>query len=162
MPSNVFNRVTQTTTVKDHLSYLTKIRDDASFKAAYGWTVYQTLYFNQESSKHSHLKICKESISTFPTVIYTQKDFHLTDAMNIGLELFKSAGLIDFWRSKDLEKRSSTDTEQDAKSLTMDQLLGSFMVLLFGCVLSFVVLTIELVRVKFTVKSRKHFNDTHL
>lgn len=84
-----------------------------------------------------------------PTVIYTKKDFYLMDAINHGIDLFKSAGLVDFWRSQDTEKRPSIQAEQGAKLLTMNQLMGSFMILIFGCVAGFVAFLAENLKVKF-------------
>jgi hypothetical protein len=82
-----------------------------------------------------------------PLVIYTQKDFYLNDEINDLLGQFKAAGLIDFWRYQDLEKKIIDDGNRNQPMLlTLHQLFGSFEVLAFGCLIGFLVFLLELFR----------------
>lgn len=129
--------------------YLMKIRNDSSFNGAYGLTMSHILYFNQKSSRNSHVKVCKDIVMITPIVIYAQKDFYLVDAINDKIETFKAAGLIDFWRYQDLEKRIIIDDDKKyPKVLTLNQLMGSFEILLLGFVGSSFVFCFELLNFK--------------
>jgi hypothetical protein len=123
---------------------LLKIRDDPSSKAAFASTMSQHLYFNQKYSRSSHVKICRDNVMITPLVIYTQRDFYLNDNINVLLRQFKAAGLIDFWRYQDLQKEIVVDKKIQPMLLTLNQLLGSFEVLAFGCGLGLCIFIAEL------------------
>lgn len=133
-----------------------KIRDNPSFKGAYGLTMSHILYFNQKYSRSSHVKVCRDTVMITPIVIYTKKDFFLADEINDKIELFKSAGLIDFWRYQDLEKRIIKDVDARPLFLTLNQLMGSFMIWMLGCFGSSLVFLFELLKfyISFRYKAR--------
>lgn len=80
-----------------------------------------------------------------PLVIYTQKDFYLNEEINDNIGLFKSAGLIVFWRNQDIQLKISNDDDKIyPKLLTLDQLMGSFAVLTLGCVVSSIIFLVEI------------------
>lgn len=130
--------------------WLMKIRNDSSFKGAYGLTMSHILHFNQKSSRNSHIKVCKDTVMITQLVIYASKDFFLTEAINDRIEMFKSSGLIEYWQHLDLEKNIIRDENKDRpKQLTLDQLMGCFEIWMVGCVGSFVVFCFELVSDKY-------------
>jgi hypothetical protein len=103
------------------------------------------IYENQNSFHYSKNVICKEEIMMVPVVIYTQKDFYLNDALNEKVEDYKSAGLIDFWHFQFIDKKFIEIKETKApKVLTLEQLVGSFYILLIGCFVSFTVFMLEM------------------
>jgi hypothetical protein len=137
------------TTIEEKTKILYKIRDDPSFKGAFGSTMSQHLYFNQKFSRSSHVKICRDTVMITPLVIYTHKDFYLNEEINELLGQFKAAGLIDFWRYQDLEKKIINDDNRNQPMLlTLHQLFGSFEVLAFGCMIGFLVFLLECFRRK--------------
>ena len=143
------SRVLQTS-IEEKTQYLFRIRDDPSFKGAFGLTMTQVLYFNQKISKNSQVKVCKDTVMMTPLAIYTQKDFYLNDEINNLIEQFKAGGLIDFWRYQELEKRKIVDDGKNSpKVLTLNQLLGSFEILLLGVVFSCFVFVCEILRKAF-------------
>ena len=126
-----------------------KIKFDASFKGAFGLTMSQVLYFNQKSSKNSPVNICKDTVVMTPLAIYTQRDFYLNSEINNLIEQFKAVGLIDFWRYQELERKSIDDVDKNSpKVLTLNQLLGSYEILLAGIICSSFVFVFEMIRKK--------------
>lgn len=76
-----------------------------------------------------------------PIVIYTKKDFFLVNEIDNEIEIFKSAGLIEFW---DFKSNDHKVTGSMLNPLTLDHLNGSFQILLIGSVVSLIVFVMEL------------------
>lgn len=134
--------------------YVSKVREDPSFKGAVSRALSSTIYINQKSPKELRQKICKETILTIPAVIYTRKNFYLLDALNEKIEILKAAGLVNFWQHQNIDGRILSEKESNQpKYLTLQQLLGSFEIIIFGYVISFSAFLFELVGKSF----RKRF-----
>jgi hypothetical protein len=126
--------------------HVKKIADDPTYKAAYGSSLSVALYHN---GKTLNFKICKEVFLTIPMVMYTAKDFYLLDAMNEKIENLKSAGLVNFWLSQDIdEKISKVKAVIYPKVLTFVHLKGTFYILFIGFSVSFFAFVLELVSLK--------------
>lgn len=137
--------------------YLKKIQSDATFKGTYIQALMRLLYQNQQGSTSTRSIICREPFLTLPVVIYTRKNFYLLEAMNEKIEIFKSAGLIEFWLFKDIDKRFLNEKEIiHPKVLTLQHLSGCFWLLVFGIFLSISVLIIEFVTSKYRTEMSMH------
>lgn len=124
-----------------------KIRTESSMKGAFVLSYMEILFTNQKRSKDLRYKICKENILNVPVVILTRKNFFLVHAMNEKIELMKSAGLVEFWRFKDIDTRFfNLKDPVFPKCLTLSQLKGFFFILICGCFASFTVFILELSR----------------
>lgn len=87
-------------------------------------------------------------------VIYVKKDFYLLDALNEKVEILKAAGLIDFWHFRHVNKGVLNVKDYLLpKVLTLGQLMGSFQILTFGCMVGCLTLICE-ISVKFFTKSK--------
>jgi hypothetical protein len=123
-----------------------QIRDNPSFKGAYGLTMTQIRYFNKVKTPSFPVKVCKNIIITTPIVVYTTKEFYLLDSLNEKIDLFKSAGLIDFWLYRYISKENFEDnTTQHQRVLKLNQLVAAFYIWLSGCILSVTTFVIELI-----------------
>lgn len=124
--------------------YMEKVRTDSSFKAAYGISLLELLYINQLKTKDSRYKICKQILLTAPVVIYTKKDFFLLDALDNKIEKMKSAGLIELWLFRDVDKDFLNYKEKNPPMvLNISRLLGCFEILILGLTISCVVFVFE-------------------
>lgn len=66
--------------------------------------------------------------------------------MNEKIETIKAAGLVEFWNYQNFDRNFLNFKEtQGPKVLTFDQLVGSFLVLIFGCSIGFFIFIIEVV-----------------
>lgn len=82
---------------------------------------------------------------TVPIIIYTKKNFYILDKLNEKIEALKAAGLIDFWFYEDFDTRKLTVQEDDGlRVLTIAQLLGSFQILLAGCLVGLAAFCFEI------------------
>lgn len=94
-----------------------------------------------------------------PIVIYTRKNFYLLKAINEKIEIFKAAGLIDYWYSLSFAKDFSKREAHPPKILTLRHLSGSFQVLAGGCLVSLMVLMCELIVIKYKVCKLKNYEQ---
>jgi hypothetical protein len=79
-----------------------------------------------------------------PIVFYTVKDFFLLDAINQKLDMIKASGLVEFWNSQAIDRKSSKiNFENSPKVFTLNQFTGSFQVLLYGLSVSLAVFVVE-------------------
>jgi hypothetical protein len=116
-----------------------------SSKMAIFWPLLKVLNENSKKPIEVRLRYCKEVFLALPVVIYAKQNFYLLDVINEKLEAFKSAGLIDYWIYNSFDFRTeSFEAQQFPTALTMNHLLGSFSLLLAGCLVSFVVFLVEL------------------
>lgn len=81
---------------------------------------------------------------TIPVVIYALKDFYLLNELNENIELIKSAGLIGKWQSENIDKNfMRREISGEAKTLTVNNILGCFHLLCVGLFVSLMVFMIE-------------------
>lgn len=121
------------------------IRNDPSCKTAYGQSLFEILYHNQNKPKEMRSKFCKETVLNVPVVIYTRKNFFLVHALNSKIDLLKSAGLIELWRHENIDERFLDQNEfKQPSGLTVDNLKGFFFIFLCGCCLSVVIFINEI------------------
>lgn len=125
---------------------LKKIQSDPSFKGAVGRSTARIYYLDRNLPKAlRHVLLWKDVIITIPCVIYSRKDFFLLDEMNEKLGAMGAAGLIKFWYSEDFGKFIDDMRENmQARTLSLDDLMGCFSVLMFGLTVSFFAFTFEL------------------
>jgi hypothetical protein len=77
-------------------------------------------------------------------VIYAKKDFYLLDRINEKIYNLKTSGLINYWEIQSTRRKTLKKTKHP-KVLTLSRLIGSFYVLLFGWLMSFIVFVVEFV-----------------
>ena len=94
-----------------------------------------------------------------PIVIYTRKNFYLLKAMNEKIEIFKAAGLIEYWYSLSFTKDFSKREAHPPKILTLKHLSGSFQVWAGGCLVSLMVLICELLIIKYKGHKFKNYEQ---
>ncbi|CRK90114.1 CLUMA_CG003832, isoform A [Clunio marinus] len=120
---------------EDLPEFLKEIRTNPNFKAAYADALLQR-YLNFKNSNESQ-HICKEAFATnLPVVIYSLRDFYLLNALNEKILEMIKAGLIDQWKRESFRQGVLNVQESiEPKVLTVDDLEGSFLILIFGCLL---------------------------
>jgi hypothetical protein len=105
----------------------------------------QLLYYNQNIYKDSSYKYCKDILLTVPVVIYSRKDFYLLASLNEKIEILKAAGLIQFWPTKNFDRQLlNYQSPQPKKPLTLKHFVGSFSILVTGCLISLATFILEL------------------
>lgn len=120
--------------VDERAIILKKIQDDPTFKGAFARPFSVVLYLNKKSSITEQFRICEDPYLTIPIVIYTRKGFYLLDALNAEISSIKSAGLIDFWHQKYVNKRFlHTMYLNCPQPLHLRQLNGCFKTYFVGC-----------------------------
>lgn len=103
------------------------------------------VYFNRIYPDKQTI-LMKKSLAVIPIVIYTRKNFFLLDALNEKIDIFKTAGLIEYWFFKNYNFVNVTAKRiEGPKKLTVDKLAGCFQILSFGCTISFVIFIIEVI-----------------
>lgn len=124
--------------------YLRKIQSDPSFKGALGRTYTKLVYQNLQMPLEKRFHFCKEVLLNIPIVMYTRKNFFLVDELNEALEAFRTAGLIGKWYNDDLKLDSRNEKELiGPKTITLHDVFGSFQILSFGLIASFIVFIAE-------------------
>jgi hypothetical protein len=130
---------------ENYASHRIEINSGARQKSASLQSLVEILYENQNKTNIFKAVICKEPLMMIPVVIYTRKDFYLTDALNEKIENFKAAGLIDFWHFQFIDKNlAKVEESKIPKVLNIEKMIGSFYILLIGFATSFVVFFVEL------------------
>lgn len=141
--SSLENRVIAADTAMKR-NILKIIRRDPLFKGTVSESMTSALYFNQIHHDQPEInKICKQKFKTLQVVILMKKESFVIGALNIYIELLKSAGLIEYWHSKilDLKYRDISNSKRP-HVLTLQQLSGSFNLLICGhliAILSFII-----------------------
>ena len=133
---------------------LTEI-EKPSFEGTVILGMYKILHRNLINRDKFQLIICKERLMSISIVMYTQKNFYLTEALNEKISLFQAAGLIQYWHI--YERKNFIDGSNPPKILTFHQLLGAFQILSFGCGISALVFIAEII-----AKSKFNFLSRHL
>ncbi|CRK90117.1 CLUMA_CG003835, isoform A [Clunio marinus] len=129
---------------EDVPEFLKQITTNPNFKAAYANALLIKDYLNSRNSDESQ-HICKEVFATnLPVVIYSLTDFYLLNALNEKINAIIKAGLIDHWTRESCRQNVRKVQESiKPKVLTFDDLEGSFLILIFGCLLGFIAFLCE-------------------
>lgn len=81
------------------------------------------------------------------SVIYALPDFYLVDALNLHISNLKSAGLIEYWHSKILDRNNLlVEVSEAPKSLKFQHFTGAFQFWLIGMAASIAAFVHEIVR----------------
>lgn len=140
----IFSRI-HNVPIENREAFLEKIQTDPDFKGVCVRSLTRILYVNQMRPLNKRFKICKEIFLTVPVVIYTRKNFYLLDEINSKISLLSSSGLNEYWLYQDVDKEFLNYREAKTRqSLTLENLSGSFHIVLIGSVISFVVFLTEL------------------
>lgn len=119
-------------------------------------SLYGTLYDNQIKLNETKSVICKEIFMLFPVVIYVQKDFYLTEAINEKIRNLHSAGLIDYWHTGIIDERYLKVVEsKEPRGIKIEYLSGCFFTWMISCVFSLLVFLGEVVQWKCQKKVKK-------
>lgn len=102
------------------------------------------LLYHHSIKNLSGFQICREAFMLVPVVIYTKKNFYLLRTINEKIEIFKAAGLIEYWYSLSFNKELLTKHSIPPKVLTFDHLSGCFFIWICGCLVSLLTLVFEL------------------
>lgn len=124
--------------------YLNKVTDP-TFNSAIVQSLSKVSYEIQHN--HRQLIVCKEIILTLPIVFFYPKNHFLVQTMNGKIDLFSSAGLIDFMVSKYIDKKYIKDhlePDHHPKQLNIQQLLGGFQIWIACCLIGSIIFFIEL------------------
>lgn len=148
-----FHRIVNITSQRRE-QMLTEI-ENPSFKGTVILGLYKILHRNFMNRDKFQLIICKERLMSISIVMYTQKNFYLTEALNEKISLFQAAGLIQYWHI--YERKNFIDDSNPPKILTFHQLLGAFQILLCGCGISALVFIAEII-----AKSKFNFLSMNL
>lgn len=112
-------------------------------------------YFNSKNYKNFTLNICPEHLYPLNFAIYFPKNAYiLVERFNKEIKLLKESGIIKkFTKSNILPEFDKVKTsENHPKVLNLDQLYGSFIILIFGLTSALFVFCIEFVFDKFYIK----------
>lgn len=115
---------------------------DSSFDGAVFYYKSIVLYTNSINHRNFTLQILNEALVTNLIVFYLSKNFYLVDEIDDKISQFKASGFIQLWSSKYFKE--GPNSNRDPTSLSMEQLQGTFKVLSFGLLLSFVSFVFEL------------------
>lgn len=124
---------------------------DPTFNSAIVQSLSRVSYEIQHN--HRKLTLCNEIISTVPIVFFFPKNHFLVQTMNEKFDLFASAGLLDFWVNKYIDKKyikEHQERQHHPKQLNIQQLLGSFQIWISCCVIASIIFFIELFWMKMT------------
>lgn len=131
-------------TKNEKIETIQKVRNDPNFPGAIALSLRSMLYMNQILGVNERrYYYCNEILVMVPIVIYTQKDFFLINEINNKIEVFKSAGLIEYWDFKGGDEKA-LNTGKYPGVLTIDHLTGSFQILILGSFISSIVFIIEI------------------
>lgn len=135
---------------RDHIE--SHLRQNPHFKGAYIRTQLRVLYLNQLNIKQ-RFNLCQQEFTNIPVVIYTPKNFYLSDEINRNLLFLRDSGLVWYWRYQaiNLELANFKD-KKIRRKLNYGSLKGCFQILMVGFSLSSLVFTIEVLVNKLMVK----------
>lgn len=127
----------------------------------------EILLINQNNEYNFTFKFCKERIMGISIVMYFRKNFFLIPAINEVIGNLISAGLIDQFHHKYIDKERASKEIEDSgpKVITISHLIGCFQLWAFGCVFGifcflseFACLLLQKKRAADKKKREKHFN----
>lgn len=103
------------------------------------WTI------NKIHRKFFTLKVLEQVITSIPIVIYFRKDSYLVEICNEKLDMFRSAGLINYWAELYLQSHYSKrqDAKIGPKMFKIKTLTGAFQIIAIGWLISFTAFAVE-------------------
>lgn len=134
---------------------------DPNFKGAVLGSMDEVLSSNKQHFKKYSFRVLNEYLFTSQACWAFPKSSFLINTFDRRLERFAENGMIDFLTTKYMDPRylKAKETKQGPRKINLDQLLGSFEILIFGNGLAFAVLAMEIVAQKFEVKIMKKMFD---
>lgn len=138
---------------------------DPDFKGGFVITSDELLYLNKINANQFTYHVCKEHLYTVNNGLLFQQNSYLIEAFNRVISYLQSNGLINYWISEYIDTKYY-DVKLLRKSpqrLTIDQLNGSFQMLLIGLSASTVCLISEVFykkirRKRLKLRARKLIN----
>lgn len=126
--------------------YWNSVKNDSSFKGAFGRHVSHIHYQNQISSKEDQIRFCRETVYISPIVIYMTKDFYLLEEINSVISKLNAAGLVKFWYEQYFDsKKSEYEDQIYPKALNINDVTGALMLMFIGnCISTFIFLCEQL------------------
>lgn len=103
------------------------------------------LNFNKKNKDSMTLKTCKQFVSSYSIVLYLPKNFYLIEAINDVISKLSSSGIMSHIIDRYYELRywNIKVSDKGPQKLTMQNLQGSFYLLLILCSLSVPIFMIE-------------------
>jgi hypothetical protein len=127
----------------DSQKFIDKLVNNPTAKYAVIRLAVKLNYQNQRLPADRRFVICKESFAMSPMVIFAQKSSVVLDYINRKIEVFKTAGLIDLWLKRFINKNSKNIDNIHMNPLNFDHVKACFLVLAVGNVLSFAAFLVE-------------------
>lgn len=98
------------------------------------------------NSSSPQLLISREIFLRMSTVIYLTKSHYLIGTLNDAIDIFKSAGLVNYWDSKVFDSYNLVVKErQMPKVINMQHLIGCFQTWMCGMALGALVFVAEII-----------------
>lgn len=124
---------------------------DPSFKGTLLNQLSSVIYLRQTNSSSPRSLISSEVFLRMSTVIYLTKSHFLIGTLNDEIDIFKSAGLVNYWDSKVFDDNNLVVKERPMpKVINMQHLLGCFQTWMCGMALGALVFIAEIAR-KFNI-----------
>jgi hypothetical protein len=123
---------------------------DSSFKGGIIQPLLEVIQLNQQNYKNFTFHVLKEYLFDVQIVFYFPKNFYLVEPINRKMGILKSAGLVNLWMEKYIDK-SYIKMKQGAtlaKTMNIQQLFGGFQVLIIGTLLSSLFFGLEMLSKK--------------
>ena len=115
------------------------LTNDPAFKYIIPMTRNKFMYLNQiRANKRKLLVMCQQRLLSMPTIILTPKNSIFVDILSQVIIELKSAGLVTFWLSEDVnEKFKYSNDESTPRRLDFYHLSGGFYFLGIGLIFGF-------------------------
>lgn len=123
---------------------------DPDFKGGYLSSLEQIIYFNIINHKNFTLNVCKEQLYTFQYSIYFQKHFAYVHYFDRELLNLATNGLINQFEDRYVQQNflKSPPAQRLPKFLDMDNVMGSFWILILGLSIASIVAAFEILLCK--------------
>lgn len=121
----------------DFSPLLKKLRD-SSFDGAMVSGLNEILIINQQRDYNFTFKFCKERVMGISIVLYFRQNYFLVPAVNEVIRNLISAGLIEHWHYKYIDKKLLAQNLEASgpQVMTVNHLAGCFQLLTVGCLLA--------------------------
>lgn len=108
------------------------------------------LYSNQLNFNKTISLLCKQIFMMFPVVMYVQKDFYLTEAIDEKIQLLQAAGLIEYWHSEIIDPRFMKKQEsKQPRGIKLEYISGCFYIWIISCTASLLTFFGEIIMGRF-------------
>lgn len=128
---------------------------EPSSKVVLASSLDRVAYLNMLSYKNYTLTICKEYLFTFNYGIYFRKNSYLRSVFNRKISMLRNTGLIQFWASQSINSDflKIRIVSSSPRQLNIEQLFGSFKILLCGLLASGTIFFLEILSNCLHIKS---------